>query len=247
MIAIRLTSFPGTLAAMRGTEGALRGTRRVTAMLAWIVLQVPLALFPAPQPPACQLEVLPPVVLEERVLREFDRQVSLYVRLHRRLERWLPPEPSVDNAAAMPLATDALHAALVEARPYARDGGFFTPAVADVLTRRIELAIISTGLTPAGALLAMKHGYGVAPDLRVNDRFTGVRHVYVWPALLAVLPALPHELVYRFVGRDLVIVDLHADLVVDILKNALPPPPVDPAGYSAAPRNTPLPVQEDAA
>ena len=35
-------------------------------------------------------------------------------------------------------------------------------------------------------------------------------------------PALPPELAYRFVGRDLVLVDVHANLVVDILDLALP-------------------------
>ena len=214
-------------------------------MMAWVVLQVPLTLFPVPAPPPCQLEVLPPAVLEERVLRDFDRQVTHYVRLHRRLERTLPPVPLFKNFEDVPMAVDELHAAIVDARPLAREGGLFTPAVADVLTRRLEHAITATGLTPDAALLAMKHGYQRAiPDLRVNDRFTGVRHVHVWPALLAVLPTLPHELVYRFVGHDLVVVDLHADLIVDILRDALPAPPVDPASYSAAPRITPQPDQQ---
>ena len=44
----------------------------------------------------------------------------------------------------------------------------------------------------------------------------------MWPALRAVLPALPDELRYRFVDRDLVLLDVHADLVVDILRDALP-------------------------
>jgi hypothetical protein len=33
---------------------------------------------------------------------------------------------------------------------------------------------------------------------------------------------LPAELEYRFVGRDLVLVDSHAGLVVDVLPDALP-------------------------
>jgi hypothetical protein len=174
------------------------------------------------------------------VLRDFDRQVVAYVRLHRRLEHSLPPEHLFKDLEDMPVALDELHAALVDARPLAREGGLFTPAVADVLTRRLERAITDTGLTPAGALLAMKHGYQRAiPELRVNDRFTGVRHVHVWPALLAVLPTLPHELVYRLVGRDLAVVDLHADLVVDILRDALPAPPAWSESYSAAPRVIP--------
>jgi hypothetical protein len=44
----------------------------------------------------------------------------------------------------------------------------------------------------------------------------------MWPSLLLALPPLPRELEYRFWDRHLVLVDLHANLVVDILENALP-------------------------
>jgi hypothetical protein len=36
------------------------------------------------------------------------------------------------------------------------------------------------------------------------------------------LPELPPELSYRFVGRDLVLKDIKAGLVVDVLPNAIP-------------------------
>ena len=42
------------------------------------------------------------------------------------------------------------------------------------------------------------------------------------PDILHVLPPLPDELQYRLVDRDLVLIDMHADLVVDILPGALP-------------------------
>jgi hypothetical protein len=42
-------------------------------------------------------------------------------------------------------------------------------------------------------------------------------------AVIAALPELPPELQYRFVGADLVLVDIGAGLVVDVLRGALPP------------------------
>ena len=208
-------------------------------MLALIVLQLPLALSPNPVPPTCPLEVLPPSVVEERVLRTFDDSVNRYVRLHRRLERSLPPEHLFDDSEDMSMATDALHAALIDARPSAREGSVFTPAVAYVLSGRLERAIAGLGRTPAEVWLAMNRGYmsGV-PEIRVNDRFPPIRYARIWPALLDALPALPDELQYRFVDRDLVLVDVHADLVVDILKDALPAPFAGLARDFAAPRNS---------
>jgi hypothetical protein len=40
--------------------------------------------------------------------------------------------------------------------------------------------------------------------------------------LVAALPPLPVELEYRFLERTLVLVDRHADLVVDVIEDALP-------------------------
>jgi hypothetical protein len=194
-------------------------------MLAWLVLQVPLALFPAPTPPTCQLEVLSPTALEERTLNDIDQRIDRYVRLHRRLERDLPPEHLFGDFEDMPIAVDTLHNAMVNARPNARAGTFFTPGVAELLTTRLARAITASGLTPAEAMVAMNLGYRERnPQVQVKGRIPPGRHVRVWPALLTVLPALPEELEYRFIGWDLVLVDVHADLIVDILKDALPVP-----------------------
>ena len=211
-------------------------------MLALMLLQLPLALNPASVPPPCSLEVIPRSVLEERVLRDFDRRVNDYVRLHRRLERSLPPEGVVD-LEDMSFVVDELHAALVAARPQARAGEFFTPAVASVVTARIEQAVEKIGLSPAELLIAMNPGrrYGTAEPV-VNGRFPAVRRARVWPALAAALPALPDELEFQFVYRDLVLVDTHADLVVDILEDALPAPYADLVREFAAPRKTPQAV-----
>lgn len=197
-------------------------------MLAWIVFQIPLALFPVTTPPTCELEVLSPTAREERILQDFDRQVHRYVRLHRRLERDLPPEHLFGDLEDMSQAVDALHDAIVDARPNAQAGTFFTPVVAELLTDRLMRAITASGHTPTEALIAMNLGYfGGIPEARVNGRIPPGRYVRVWPALLNALPALPEELEYRFIGWDLALVDVHADLVVDILKNALPAPNAD--------------------
>jgi hypothetical protein len=42
------------------------------------------------------------------------------------------------------------------------------------------------------------------------------------PSVLCSLPALPEELQFRFWDRSLLLWDYHANLIVDILPNALP-------------------------
>jgi hypothetical protein len=195
-------------------------------MLGWMILHTPLVLLPLAvptTPPTCQLEVLPTYVIEERVVADFGYRVAQYVRLHRRLERSLPPEHLFVDAEDMSMAVDALHDALVDARPNPQPGNVFSRAVGELVTIRLHRAIAENHYTPAEVLAAINVGYlpGM-PDPEINGRFPAVRDVRVWPALLAVLPPLPEELEYRFVNRDLVLLDVHADLVVDILSDALP-------------------------
>jgi len=205
-------------------------------MLAAIVFQVPLALFPATTPPECQLEVLSPTALEERALQNFDRRVQWYVRLHRRLERSLPPEHLFGDLEDMPMAVEALHQAMVDARPNARAGGFFTPDLAEVLIARLELAALAGRLVGQvlPAYLAFPHR---VPVPQVNGRIPAGRQTRPLPALIAELPALPEELEYRVFGSTLALVDVHADLVLDVLTDAVPPLHHDLSLNLAAPRN----------
>jgi hypothetical protein len=63
----------------------------------------------------------------------------------------------------------------------------------------------------------------VKGKLRVNQRYPqGVPLQSTPPTLLLNLPQLPKELEYRIVGRDLVLRDIGANLVVDYLPNILP-------------------------
>jgi hypothetical protein len=49
----------------------------------------------------------------------------------------------------------------------------------------------------------------------------GVPLSFMPPRLLASLPPLPPEVQYRFIGRSLVLWDVHANLIVDFLPGAL--------------------------
>ena len=57
--------------------------------------------------------------------------------------------------------------------------------------------------------------------LQVNDTAPWILGVTMFPCLVDALPALPPVLQYRIVSRDLVLIDVHASLVVDILTNVL--------------------------
>ena len=146
-----------------------------------------------------------------------------YVRMHRRLERITGPIELNSTPDSINRAMQALAAAIRAERPDAHQGDLFTPAVAGELRTRINDALLEHGFTAAD-LRASERQDGIDPTsvtLRVNGTFFWVLASAMFPCVIEALPPLPPELQYRIVGNDLVLVDVHASLVVDILPNVL--------------------------
>jgi hypothetical protein len=192
------------------------------AMLATILFAVPIVVLPivhVSQPTRdCRLEVLTPIATEERALVDFGSRIDAYVSLQRRLVRSI-------GATAMPdeegeFFGDELRAVLIAARPRARQGSFFTPGIASVLRSRIDRGLLLSVPAIAGRLDEPLPG---EPAPAVNGAFPfGSSAVTTWPALFGELPDLPVELGYAVWGRDLLLVDTVANLVLDVLPEALP-------------------------
>ena len=59
--------------------------------------------------------------------------------------------------------------------------------------------------------------------LRVNGRYPdAVPLSTVPPQVLQGLPKLPEELEYRFIGDRLILIDIHAHIIVDLIDDAFP-------------------------
>lgn len=190
-------------------------------MLSLVTLSIPALVLPLvlPPPADCQHGRLGDAAADERAIVAFEAAAEDYVALHRRLERAWPPGWFLADPEEAEMAAEAMRAALRDARPQAAQGSLFTPAVADVLRFRIANAI-RDGAYDLASITWPDDGEGGWKPV-VNQPLpwgvTGMK----WPAVSA-LPPLPPELAYRFLGRDLVLVDLHANFVVDILDLALP-------------------------
>lgn len=146
-----------------------------------------------------------------------------YAEMHRRLEQQVgqfdinTPIESI-NRMIRELAT-----AIRAERQHAGQGDLFTPALTAELRMTIARALRQHGLTPDDVREATRVDrvdYSRV-ELRVNDAFPWVLGVSMFPCLLDALPTLPAELQYRIVGDDLLLIDVHASLVVDIMRSAL--------------------------
>lgn len=188
-------------------------------MFSPVILSIPALVLPLvlPPPAVCQHERLGDPAADEQAVAAFTLALDDYVALHRRLERAWPPGWLLADPEQAEMAADALREALREARPLAAQGSLFVPAVADVFRFRIARAVREDDLATMWWPDEGESAWRPVVNQPVPWGVAGMK----WPALSA-LPPLPPELAYRFIGRDLVLVDVHANLVVDIVDLALP-------------------------
>jgi hypothetical protein len=168
----------------------------------------------------CVGAAVPPAqpVTEAAALAEFSAAIDAYVALHRQLEGPVPTITISDDADEIKRAVAALGAQIRTSRKDARAGDIFTPTVAGVIRTRIHAGCGGD----VDAVHASAHDE--APRLRkpvVNGAWPGEAMTFMPPTVLCQLPPLPEELEYRFVNRDLVLWDAHANLIVDVLRDAL--------------------------
>jgi hypothetical protein len=155
------------------------------------------------------------------LVAEFARRTQAYAELHRKLEKTLPARPEHASPAQVETHQRALDRLLIQARPRAQHGDFFTQDIRAYFRRQIARALAG----PDGRAIKdeiMDENPGRI-QLRINGRYPDDIPVSTMPPqILAVVPPLPDELEYRFIGRRLILLDVHAHLVVDYIDNAVP-------------------------
>jgi hypothetical protein len=137
-------------------------------------------------------------------MTQFQRGVDSYAFLHRQVQHRL----------GVTADRNAMAAGLRAARPSAADGDYFTPIIAAAFRNRIAIAARTQGCRIA-ASDTMSSEVPRLGDLAIATQA-------IPGCLLSVLPRLPEELEYRAAGVALILVDTHANVVVDVLHGAFP-------------------------
>ena len=161
----------------------------------------------------------------EDPLQRFHEAVSAYMSLREVIEQTVPPPEISADWENIRTAIDAMAAAIRAARPSAKEGDIFGAEAAPQLRRRIRETLREPDCQPAD-IRAAKDEDDRRPALSrpiVHDQFDWGAGSFMAFCILAVLPELPEALQFRFVERDLVLVDIDADLIIDVLPDALPP------------------------
>jgi hypothetical protein len=164
--------------------------------------------------------------IDAQILAAFNQRLHEYVEIHRMAAAGLGDPILCADPDELSRQSLTLAALIREGRPGAREGDIFTAPVASAMRVRIAKA-----LGAAKNAVAMPVTFDEETRLDVHLAIPGGAWHYTWAPMLRALPDLPPELEYQFVGRHLVLVDVNANLVVDVLRYAIPAPrPVKDVG-----------------
>jgi hypothetical protein len=157
--------------------------------------------------------------------REFTERVQAYLVLRKKAASGLPALTPTDLPEMIAAYQQALARKLQEARAKAKVGDVFTSDAREAFRRAGRAAL--GGPERAGARAYMRIDVpSPALPLVVNGIYPDTEPITALsPVLLAAYPPLPDEVVYRVVGRTLMLVDEQSRLIVDLTRLTLPPVP----------------------
>ena len=153
------------------------------------------------------------------IVTHFNTRVWAYVELRSKLENGLPALTVTENPAETRKVGRALAAKIRAARAKAKQGDMLTPAIGAEFRKAL--------LREMNA-----HTWNVIMDdnpgdfeAQINGAYPEGKPLSTVPAnILAVLPKLPHDIEYRFVGRHLILLDTRAGMILDRIPYAIQSP-----------------------
>jgi hypothetical protein len=160
---------------------------------------------------------------DREALLSFQRGVDAYMSLRRQLDRQLPLLEVSSDPQRIHDAAEARRYAIMRARAGAKPGDIFNSG-ADVLRARIGDVFAGRHEVVASLLSEMNEHGKQWRRAEVNAPFVWRTAAATPASVLAVLPPLPAGVQYRFVGPDLVLIDVDAGVILDIVSDVLAPP-----------------------
>jgi hypothetical protein len=168
--------------------------------------------------PAAQVEVSPK---HREAFAAFEASVKKYVAMREELEGKMPKLPKEATPEQIEKHKAALQTAVRAARASARQGDIFTPVAAGHIREAIKAdapAEVKREVREAVLESEVKN-----VPLRVNYPYPESEEMLeMTPTLLLRLPQLPKQMRFRYMGRNLLLMDRENGLIIDFMPDALP-------------------------
>ena len=196
------------------------------AWVAGVALAIATVVLTAQQqtqlpPPTQRVPPPPETTTDGKAVEAFNEKVKAYAALHQKFEAALPRLPTEATPQQIDTNQRELGRLIRQARAGAKQGDVFSPAMQAFV--RKTLVKVFSGPEGAARRSSVMDENPIGTKVAVNGRYPdSVPLATMPPEVLQVLPKMPEELEYRFVGDTLVILDPHAHLIVDYVPAAIP-------------------------
>ncbi len=171
------------------------------------------------QPPATNRDRVTPdfrVQVWGYIGADFKARVGDYFDLRTKLEKGLPALAVTDDPAEIRRSERALAKRIRHARAGAKQGEIFTLAISAEFRKVLLLEMT------ASTWAAIRDDNPGRFSHHINGTYPKKRPLSTMPPnILAVLPRLPDDIEYRFLGRDLILHDTRANIILDRVPYAI--------------------------
>jgi hypothetical protein len=155
------------------------------------------------------------------IQQDFQNRVVEYLKLRKTVEADLSKLKPTDLPAKIAQHEHELARRIRAARRHARQGDVFTAEISAEFRRLIGITM--RGSDAERIKQSLKSAEPVQLQLRVNDEYpVSIPLQSTPPSLLENLPKLPPEVDYRVADHDLLLRDVGANIIVDLVTQAIP-------------------------
>jgi DNA-binding ferritin-like protein (Dps family) len=159
---------------------------------------------------------------DQQIVKTFEKRAKDYSKMRERLEEQMPKLSKEAKPEEIQTHKKNFQERVRAARVGAKHGDVFTPDAAKFIRAIIKDEYKGKERVELRDTI-LKESDTKAVPLRVNYPYPeSQENLEMAPTLLMRLPQLPKQLRYRFVGRNLLLVDRENGLIVDYMTNALP-------------------------
>ena len=151
---------------------------------------------------------------------EFKKRIDAYLKIHNDAEAKVPNLKKTDDPKEIADREKALGETIMTLRAGAQPGEIFAPDYQPYFIKIVQDDFKGRSARDRKAII---NELPAKMKVDINTVYpTTIPLATFPPALLSKLPDLPPELEYRIVGRSLILRDVKANLIVDILRDVVP-------------------------
>ena len=161
-----------------------------------------------------------PVNAQGAATLEFKRRIDAYMKVHNDAEGKVPNLKRTDDPKEISDRERALGQMIMTLRANAQPGDIFAPDYQPFFIKIVQDDFKTRSAADRKALVSE---LPAKMKVDINTVYPTTLPLETFPpALLRKLPDLPPELEYRIVARSLILRDVKANLIVDILRDVVP-------------------------